>query len=201
MHQSPDSKSSDSKTLLRQDLRKKRSALSLQQRMNHDLAIQKHMLTLVQTQGARKIACYWPFNGEPDLIPLCRDLLDEGCEIALPVISENERGSMQFFSWQKDTQLIKNRFGIFEPTTNAPVRISEFDILIIPLVAYDLEGNRVGMGAGYYDRYLEALRTQQAPLRVGAAYSLQELAAIERNKWDIPLHGIVNERGWFTFVE
>jgi 5-formyltetrahydrofolate cyclo-ligase len=70
----------------------------------------------------------------------------------------------------------------------------------MPLVGYDMSGNRIGMGAGYYDRHLELLRDSTAPLRVGIAYSLQEIAPIEKNKWDIPLHGVVNEHGWFTFT-
>jgi len=56
------------------------------------------------------------------------------------------------------------------------------------------------MGSGYYDRCLESLRDSSAPLRVGIAYSLQEIEPLDVNEWDIPLHGIVNERGWFTFT-
>jgi 5-formyltetrahydrofolate cyclo-ligase len=78
--------------------------------------------------------------------------------------------------------------------------LSSFDLLIIPLVGYDNCGNRLGMGAGYYDRCLESTRDRPVPLRVGIAYSLQEIDRLEKNKWDIPLHGLVNERGWFTFT-
>ena len=56
------------------------------------------------------------------------------------------------------------------------------------------------LGAGYYDRCLEPLRDLPTPLRVGIAYSLQEIDPIIENKWDIPIHGVVNEHGWFTFV-
>jgi 5-formyltetrahydrofolate cyclo-ligase len=70
----------------------------------------------------------------------------------------------------------------------------------MPLVGYDRFGNRLGMGCGYYDRCLESLRDLAAPLRVGIAYSLQEIDPLDKNTWDIPLHGVVNERGWFTFV-
>lgn len=72
-------------------------------------------------------------------------------------------------------------------------------MLLIPLVAYDRVGNRLGMGAGYYDRHLEPLRDLSSPLRVGIAYSVQALDRITANDWDIPLHGVVTENGWLEF--
>ena len=75
---------------------------------------------------------------------------------------------------------------------------ASFDMLIMPLVGYDLQGNRLGLGSGYYDRYLEPLRDSPAPLRVGVAYSLQEVAPLKPDSWDISLHALVNELGCFT---
>lgn len=186
---------------LRSRLRKKRTEISDEQRNSFDRSICQHIQKLVVEKNARSIACYWPFNGEPDLIPLCKTLLADGCEIALPVISKNKPGVMTFCSWQAGMPLVKNRYGIFEPPGSTCITLAGFDMLIMPLVAYDRSGNRLGMGAGYYDRHLEHLKNSPAPLRVGAAYSLQEIDPIDKNHWDIPLHGIVNERGWFTFVE
>jgi 5-formyltetrahydrofolate cyclo-ligase len=107
---------------------------------------------------------------------------------------------MNFCSWRQKTNLVKNRYGICEPEKSILLPVSDFDMLIIPLVGYDRFGNRLGMGAGYYDRHLELLRHSNTPLRVGIAYSLQQIDPIEKNSWDIPLHGVVNEHGWFTFV-
>lgn len=123
-----------------------------------------------------------------------------GCELALPVVSGKDDHLMSFYSWRQSTHLIKNRYGIYEPEKSTRLPISGFDMLINPLVGYDRFGNRLGMGAGYYDRHLEQLRHLDNPLRVGIAYSLQEIEPIEKNSWDIPLHGVVNEHGWFTFV-
>ena len=124
----------------------------------------------------------------------------DGCELALPVISGSNDRHMSFHSWQADTRLVKSRYGIFEPLETAAIPVSSLDIILMPLVGYDRFGNRLGVGAGYYDRCLENLRDQVKPLRVGIAYSLQEIGSIDKNSWDISLHGVVNEHGCFTFV-
>jgi 5-formyltetrahydrofolate cyclo-ligase len=189
-----------SKTILRRELRSRRSDLSDSVRTSHDETIGLQVLQIINSRRAERVACYWPFNGEPDLTPVYKRLIANGLELALPVISGKNDHRMQFHSWREDTELGKNRYGIFEPQKTAPVALSSVDMLIMPLVGYDRFGNRLGMGAGYYDRCLEPLRDSSAPLRVGIAYSLQEIDPIDKNKWDIPLHGLVNERGWFTFV-
>lgn len=185
----------------RRELRSRRNDLPAHLRAAHDEAIRKHVLQLVKSRQARSIACYWPFNGEPDIAPLYRQLMSEGHQLALPVVSGNDDHAMKFYPWRQDETLTPNRYGIFEPPQSTPVPLTSFDMLIMPLVGYDMQGNRMGMGSGYYDRHLEPLRNLRNPLRVGVAYSLQEVSMLDQNKWDIPLHGVVNERGWFTFVE
>ena len=190
---------SDSKPELRRELCLRRNNLSIRTRTNLDCAIQQQVLQLAIEQKAQSVACYWPFNGEPDIIPVCRQLMANDCELALPVVSGKDDHLMSFYSWRQNTNLIKNRYGICEPEKSTLQPVSGFDMLIMPLVGYDRFGNRLGMGAGYYDRHLELLRHSDIPLRVGIAYSLQKIDPIEKNSWDIPLHGVVNEHGWFTF--
>jgi 5-formyltetrahydrofolate cyclo-ligase len=71
----------------------------------------------------------------------------------------------------------------------------------MPLVGYDHLGNRLGIGSGYYDRHLESMRNSPLPLRIGIAYGFQEIEPLKQNDWDIPMHGVVNENGWFTFTK
>ncbi len=185
---------------LRQQLRARRLGLTTSARSRFDEAIQQHILQLLESRNACSIACYWSFNGEPDITPLCKQWLAHGGTIALPRVPEQRHRQMVFHSWQADTKLTTNCFGIPEPEDSVVIPISGFDMMLIPLVGYDRFGNRIGMGAGYYDRYLEPVRESERPLRVGVAYSLQEIAPIQKNSWDIPLHGLVNELGWFTFI-
>lgn len=192
--------SDQSKTHIRRELRSKRSGLPSTLRFEHDHAIGQHFYQLVKTHNAHSIACFWPFDGEPDITPVYQQLISDGCTLALPVISRDGDHSMRFHSWSESTEMGKNRYGIPEPIASAPISISRIDMLVMPLVGYDHLGNRLGMGAGYYDRYLEPVRTLATPLRVGIAYSIQKTGPIITNPWDISLHGIVNERGWFTFV-
>ena len=191
----------DFKSSLRHKLRRQRSQLADSLRAEYDRAIQRHLSGLISDRGVRSIAAFWPFNGEPDITPLFGPLMETGVELALPVVSTGSGNTMQFHAWQAGAALAENRYGIPEPRGTAQVTVSQVDMLIMPLVAYDRHGNRLGMGGGYYDRHLESLRDSPAPLRVGVAYSLQETDSLDNNIWDIPLHAIVNERGWFTFVQ
>lgn len=199
MRQNTGQSANQTKTILRRKLRAERSKLSTFVRARHDEAIGQYLLQMVNSKGARSIACYWPFDGEPDITPICRQLMADGCELALPVISGNNDHEMHFHSWRQNSELGRNRYGIFEPLETAPMPLPGFDMLLMPLVGYDRCGNRLGMGSAYYDRCLESLRNSPTPLRVGIAYSLQEIDPVEKNMWDIPLHGLVNEHGWFTF--
>jgi 5-formyltetrahydrofolate cyclo-ligase len=97
-----------------------------------------------------------------------------------------------------NSPLVKNRYGIDEPAY-APatvMRAAMLDIVLLPLVGFDLEGNRLGMGKGYYDRTFAASRTRwRCPKLLGIAHGLQEVAQLPRAAWDVPLDGIVTERG------
>ena len=187
-----------SRQKLRHKLRGMRRDISDRQRARFDQAIRRHLLQLVESRAASSLAAYWPFDGEPDMIPLCRQLLVKGVEIALPKIAATGN-SMEFHAWRPDLALEQNRFGIHEPGDTEKKSLTGFSMLIMPLVGYDHLGNRLGVGSGYYDRHLESMRDLPTPLRIGIAYGLQEVKLIHHNDWDIPLHGVVNENGWFAF--
>lgn len=183
---------------LRHDLRSMRREITATQRVQLDQAIRKHLSKLIESVEACSLAAYWPFDGEPDIMPLCDRLSGNGVEIALPKIASSGK-QMEFHDWRPGQTLEDNRFGISEPVSARKKSVADFSLILLPLVAYDPFGNRLGVGAGYYDRYLASVGDATTPLRVGIAYSLQEVELIEPHAWDIPLHAVINENGWFTF--
>jgi len=185
--------------LLRDELRQRRRDIPPHMRSTHDQAIRGHLLQAISSRGITSLAAYWPFDGEPDLVPLCQQLMSSTFEVALPVVSGRSDHAMEFHHWYAETSLKQNQYGIREPLKTSSISLAGFDMLLMPLVAYDKSGNRVGMGSGYYDRHLESLREASQPLRVGVAYSLQEVAKLKKNDWDVPLHAVVTEHGWVSF--
>lgn len=193
------SESRELKALLRQRQRQLRRALDAQERGRLDESIRAHLRRLIASRGVRTVAAFWPFDGEPDLVPLLRQLTADGIGLALPVVTGGAGGGMAFHEWLPDTVMLKSAYGIPEPQGTAARAARDLDLIVMPLAAYDPGGNRLGMGAGYYDRCLAPVRGAAAPLRAGVAYSLQEVANVAAEAWDVPLHGVVTEKGWLAF--
>jgi len=100
---------------------------------------------------------------------------------------------MRFYSAKKVSTF--NKYGIEEPEAISPSKTANaFDLLLVPLVAFDRSGTRVGMGAGYYDRALAALSHQSSkPFLVGLAHHFQEVKSLKREPWDVPLDAILTD--------
>ncbi|WP_345773597.1 5-formyltetrahydrofolate cyclo-ligase [Azospirillum oleiclasticum] len=137
------------------------------------------------------VAGYWPLGSELDVLPLLRRLHGEGRAVALPV--SGPRGTpLVFRSWEPDCQMAKGRYGIAECGEDRPVVVPA--VLLVPMLAFDRAGHRLGYGAGYYDRTLAELRARGPVLAVGVAYAGQEVEAVPRGGYDEPLDWIVTER-------
>ena len=98
---------------------------------------------------------------------------------------------MNFFCWKTKDPLTINKYGIPEPTSN---KIKYPDILLVPIVAFDINSNRVGYGGGYYDRYIQKNKKSKKILTIGLAYSFQRVKKIIINKHDSKLDFIVTEK-------
>lgn len=137
------------------------------------------------------IAGYWPIASEMDVQPLLRGLAARGHPIALPVVAGRGR-PLIFRAWREGDEMADGAFGIREPLPAAAE--IEPGVLLVPLLAFDRAGFRLGYGGGFYDRSLAGLREKAAVLAVGIAWAGQETAAVPRDSRDQPLDRIVTER-------
>jgi 5-formyltetrahydrofolate cyclo-ligase len=153
----------------------------------------RNLAQLPELSGSTRIATYLAVNGEIETIPFIRDAWQRNKRVYLPVLQTGN--TLLFAPYTSRSRMRNNRYHIAEPEITAdepPLPAAAMDILIIPLVAFDRNCHRIGMGAGFYDRTL-AGGGPSAPVRIGLAYELQQVAPIQPRDWDIPMHKIVTE--------
>jgi 5-formyltetrahydrofolate cyclo-ligase len=135
------------------------------------------------------IGGYYPVNFEVDDLALLREFKKNRFIISLPVIDKNFQ--MNFYEWSFSDPLKVNKYGIPEPETK---NIVYPDVLLIPLVAFDKNLNRLGYGGGYYDRLIEKLSKKKKNIKIGLAYSVQKIDKIPVNVYDQKLDYIVTNK-------
>ena len=135
------------------------------------------------------IGGYYPFNYEVNIMEILDNFEKKKYSIALPKIKKNNQ--MDFFSWSIKEPLVVNQFGIPEPFSN---EIKYPNILLVPLVAYDKDLNRIGYGGGYYDRYIKKIKKKKKIILIGLANSFQKVKKIPTNKFDMKLDFIITEK-------
>ncbi len=141
------------------------------------------------------IAGYWPIGGEIDPRPLLRALAQGGCMLALPVVTGPDR-ALDFRLWDQSIPLEDGPHRTRQPSASAP--LIRPDVVLVPLLAFDRSGNRLGQGGGYYDRTLAALRADGPVLAIGAAHTFQEVDAVPADRHDQRLDRIITEKGPFV---
>lgn len=185
-----------SKTQLRQQLRQQRRELSRELQLQESTAAAALVPQLDNWPKARRIAVYTANDGELETGPLAALCREADKMLFLPVISDNNL--LAFAHWADEDQLEPNRYGIPEPSSDAPrCSARELDIIFLPLVGWDKAGGRLGMGGGYYDRTLAGLDKDAAgngPLLVGLGHALQEVARIPRDDWDVTMDYVVTSK-------
>jgi 5-formyltetrahydrofolate cyclo-ligase len=134
---------------------------------------------------------FWPMGAEIDIRPLLQRLEAAGHRLALPVTPPRGR-PLEFHAWRFGEALLPGRFGTSVPAAVSPVAP---DWLLVPLLAFDRRGARLGYGGGYYDRTLAGLPGARA---LGVAYAAQEVAAVPTGAHDVPLCGIATETGFIA---
>lgn len=161
------------------------------------LRLKDNFFSAFDVQANQSVAAYWPFRDEIDVRPLFAALEVMGCNCLLPVMM-GRREPLQFYQWKPGDELEASRFGVLEPSKFHPSATP--DVLILPLLAFDHNGMRLGYGGGYYDRTLSALREKGQVLAIGAAYQDQEVECVPHDNNDQKMDALVTDRSfvWFS---
>ncbi len=141
---------------------------------------------------AHTVAVFLSFDGELDTRPLIDRLWRAGKRVYLPVLHPFSPGNLLFLHYHPESELVVNRLNISEPELDVRdvLPLERLDVLVTPLVAFDTQGQRLGMGGGFYDRTLQ--NWQQHGLQpVGYAHDCQQVDALPSEEWDIPLPAVV----------
>lgn len=141
------------------------------------------------------VSGYWPLRDELDPRPILSALAARGQRLCLPVVVESG-AALVFRGWRPDMSLEPAAFGTQVPGADCP--ILEPDILLVPLLAFDRRGHRLGYGGGFYDRTLAGLRGRRPVLAVGLAFAAQEVDEVPVEAGDQPLDRVVTEREVMT---
>jgi 5-formyltetrahydrofolate cyclo-ligase len=183
---------------IRQLKRRQRQSLLITTQRQHSQDLCQNIIKKRAYKYSQHIACYIANDGEIDPILLIGHALFCGKTVYVPILSPL-KNSLYFAPYNADSQLKLNRFNIPEPVCHPSnwKKASQLDLLLLPLVAFDKQGNRMGMGGGFYDRTLSYLSHRQywkKPVLIGAAHEIQKVDQLETQSWDIPLNAIVTEK-------
>jgi 5-formyltetrahydrofolate cyclo-ligase len=141
------------------------------------------------------ISGFFPFKNEITVLPLLAKLASEGWTTSLPIVM-GEGEALMFRSWMPGEPTRPGVWDIPIPLESA-AEVAP-DVLLVPMLAFDRRGYRLGYGGGYYDRTLAGLRARKNVIAIGIAYSGQEIAEVPCGAWDEPLDWIMTERGAFS---
>ncbi len=174
--------------------RKNRALLTALERATASQKISQIVFNSTWFRRSETIACYLPMPGEVDTWRVIERALAMKKRVFAPVVEKNF--SMRFREIDAVTTLRKNKFGLIEPETGKFAHPRMLDVVITPVVAFDSQNHRVGMGGGYFDRTFSFLRHRTMyfhPKLIGVAFSCQRVDEIPPNPWDIRLFSVVTE--------
>jgi 5-formyltetrahydrofolate cyclo-ligase len=192
-----------SRPALRRKLRQARRQLTPAQQRLAARRLYRQLAQHPLFRRARHIALYLPNDGEIDPRPLLHAAQRRGKATYLPILNPWPRTRMVFQRIEPGERLRRNRFGIPEPVirTARQRRVWALDLLLMPLVGFDGNGGRLGMGGGFYDRSLayRAMRKKShKPTLLGLAHECQRVDQLPLESWDVALQATVTDQGWYV---
>jgi len=149
--------------------------------------INEKLKSLTLWENIEKAALYWPVKNEVDVKPLISWLKEKGKEVYLPQV----KGSKLLFGRYRENGLRPGKFGIKEPNT-AGIHPEEIEAFVVPALAYDFDGYRLGFGKGFYDRLIHNKKAHQC--FIGVCYDFQLLESLPKDSWDERVDIVVTER-------
>jgi len=177
---------------LRQHMRRLRRSLSESQQFDASQQLAEHATLFTAIAQSQRIALFLSMDGEINTRPLIARLWHMGKSVYLPRIDPAQPSSLLFQRYYPQTQLIKHPLGMFEPEANSDelCPFTELDVVIVPLVAFDSTGQRLGMGGGFYDRLLAGWQ-ETSVFPIGVAHDCQHHDKLPIEAWDIPLPAVI----------
>ncbi|MER2494199.1 5-formyltetrahydrofolate cyclo-ligase [Catenovulum sediminis] len=185
---------------LRKHIRKMRRALSTEQQLtaSHQIALQVKQLGLMNARC--KIAAFIANDGEISPQDIIKDAWQLDASVYLPVLHPFAENHLAFFSFQENSKMRINKYNIPEPYISCPTicPVNELDLVFVPLVAFDKQGNRMGMGGGYYDRTFAQVKNSKTRL-IGLAHDCQCVEKLPVESWDVPLDMLITPSQIYSF--
>jgi 5-formyltetrahydrofolate cyclo-ligase len=188
-----------SKAAIRREKKRARLEMDEIHRGNAARRVFEHLRHIREYTSAPKVAVYFPMAGELDSSAICSDLWLRRKRCFLPVLGPTPSVPMRFAEYRSNSIISANRFGIPEPRVAAGEQLftRNLDLILLPLVAFDRSGSRLGMGGGYYDRalaYRNRENSSPKPRLFGLGYAHQEVDSLPSERWDVLLDGIITDQ-------
>jgi len=187
--------------LLRQKKREQRRQLNASKQAKHAQQLAERLLRHPTFIDSQHIAAYLSNDGEIDPVHIIEQAWKLGKQVYLPVLSAHEN-SLLFAPFEKGNPMCRNQFGIDEPDCLPEhwLTAQHMDLILLPLVAFDEQGNRMGMGGGFYDRSLADIRQQEKPTQlIGLAHEIQKTDSLDVQSWDVPLDAVATDTVLYEF--
>lgn len=173
---------------MRRLLRRRRADLPAEDQAAAAMAVLARLTPVAALRQARTVAGYRAIRGEIDIDAMLSLLVEQGVRVTVPRV---EGTDMAFVPWRPDDETVAGSFGIAEPVGGEPVGFADHDVVLVPLVAFDEEGRRLGQGGGFYDRAIGD--AERRPILIGVAHAFQQVERVPTEPWDQSLDAVVTE--------
>jgi len=174
---------------MRRELRERRSALSPEEQAGVSAAVGSRLAQIAALERSLVVGGYRAIRGEVDLDAALTRLHDAGAMVTVPRVSGVR---LDFLPWSPTSETVAGSFGIDAPINGEPLPFTQHDVVLVPLVAFDETGQRLGQGGGFYDRAIAAAGASR-PLLIGVAHAFQQVRSVPIEAWDMPLDAVVTE--------